>query len=87
MSKLYLAFATQPCATGIGAMRSESRRARGIRSSRVVSGRATGIGQVDATREAAVSATARSCARQPKNESSIEKGRWALSAGGRDVDC
>lgn len=76
MSKRYLAFTTQPCATGIGAIRSESRWARGIRSSRLVSGRATGIGQIDATREAAVSATAGSCAR-PKNESSVE----------RDVGC
>ena len=88
MSKRYLASLTQPRATGIGAIRSESTRARGIRSSRLVSGRATGIGQVDVmAREASVSTTGGSSVRRPKKESSDEEGRRALSACGRDVGC
>lgn len=89
MGKLYFASATQPCATGIGAIRTESTRARGIRSSRVVSGRATSIGQVGAAlREVAVSATPGSSVRLPKNVSSFEGSRPPISVfDGDDVDC
>ena len=73
MGKRYFDSATQPCATGMGAIRAESTRARGIRSRRFVSGRATSIGHVDVmARE--VSATAGSRARRPKNESRLDEG-------------
>ena len=82
MSKRYFALATQPCATGIGAIFNESTRMRGILSRREVSGRATGIGQVDVMARAVVSATAGSRERRPKNESRREAGCCACPTAG-----
>jgi len=83
MSKRYFALATQPRATGIGAIFEESTRTRGIRSRRVVSGRATGMGQTgDAARVATVSTTTGSSERRPKNESSRAVDCWAWPTRG-----
>ena len=82
MSKRYFALATQPRATGIGAIFAESTRMRGIGSRRVVSGRATGIGQVDVTARAVVSATAGNNERRPKNASRREVGCCACPTAG-----
>jgi hypothetical protein len=72
----------------MGAIFAESTRARGIRSRRVVSGRAIGMGQVDAiARPAAVSATSGRSERLPKNESSFDGERCTLNGCGRAADC
>jgi hypothetical protein len=69
----------------MGAIFAESTRARGIRSRRVVSGRAIGMGQVDAiARPAAVSATSGRSERLPKNESSFAEERCTLDGWGGD---